>query len=81
MNLSHTRIFNTVVKNLIVRAEESGLSTIFWHNNNTLYLKTIDHNRQESVYLKFKVQQTVGDMLENVMPNEAVRPAPIKQQP
>ena len=63
------------------QAEESGLSTIFWHDNNTLYLKTIDHNRQESVYLKFKVQQTVRDMLENVMPNEAVRPAPIKQQP
>ena len=36
-----------------------------------LYLKTIDHNRQESVYLKIKVQQTVRDMLENVMPNES----------
>ena len=60
------------------QGDESGLRTIFWHDNNTLYLKTIDHNRQESVYLKIKVQQTVRDMLENVMPNEAVRPAPIK---
>ena len=60
------------------QTEESGLSTIFWHDNNTLYVKTIDHKRQESVYLKIKVQQTVRDMLENVMPNKAVRPAPIK---
>ncbi len=62
---------------LYCQAEESGLRTIFWHDNNTLYLKTIDHNRQESVYLKIKIQQSVRDMLENMMPNEAVRSAPI----
>lgn len=63
---------------LYCQAEESGLRTIFWHDNNTLYLKTIDHNRQESVYLKIMVQQSVRDMLENMMPNDAVRPAPKK---
>lgn len=63
---------------LYCQAEESRLRTIFWHDNNTLYLKTIDHNRQESVYLKIKVQQSVRDMLENMMPNDAVRPAPKK---
>lgn len=43
---------------LYCQAEESGLRTIFWHDNNTLYLKTIDHNRQESVYLKMLVVTT-----------------------
>lgn len=44
--------------------DESGLRTIFWHDDNTLYLKTFDHhNPQESVYLKIKVQQAVKDSL------------------
>lgn len=60
------------------QVDESGLRTIFWHDNNTLYLKTIDHNRRESAYLKIKVQSTARYMLENVMQIEAVRPAPIK---
>lgn len=56
--------------------EDDELSPIFWHDNNILYLKTYDHKRQREVYLKIKVQQSVRDMLENMMSNKAVRPAP-----
>lgn len=55
--------------------EDSNLSPIFWHDNNMLYLKTYDHQLQGYVYLKIKVQQTIREILENAMPNEAIRPA------
>lgn len=58
------------------RQEDDELHPIFWHDDNILYLKTYDHKRQKGVYLKIKVQLSLIDMLENMMPNEAVRPAP-----
>ena len=58
--------------------EDDELSPIFWHDNNILYLKTYDHKRQKEVYLKIKVQPSVKDMPENMMPNDVVRPAPKK---
>lgn len=56
--------------------EDSKLSPIFWHDNNMLYLKTYNHQLRGYVYLKIKVQQTVNEILENAMPNGAIRPAP-----
>lgn len=56
--------------------EDSKIKTIFWYDNNMLFLKTYDHERQEHVYLKIIVQLSVRDMLENMMPNGAIRPAP-----
>ncbi len=61
---------------IIFWQEDSKLSPIFWHNNNMLYLKTYDHQLRGYVYLKIKVQQTVKEILENAMPNRAIRPAP-----
>lgn len=58
------------------RQEDNELHPIFWHDNNILYLKTYDHKRQKEVYLKIKVQPSLIDMLEHMMPNEAVKPAP-----
>lgn len=40
--------------------EDDELRPVFWHDNSTLYLKTYDHKRQQGVYLKIKVQQSVG---------------------
>lgn len=54
--------------------EDSNRNTIFWHDDNMLYLKTYDHQLRGNVYLKIKVQQTVREILENMMPNEAIRP-------
>lgn len=56
--------------------EDYKLSQIFWHENNMLYLKTYDHQLRGYVYLKIKVQQTVRKILENAMPNGAIRPDP-----
>ena len=39
--------------------EDDELRPVFWHDNSTLYLKTYDHKRQQGVYLKIKVQQSV----------------------
>lgn len=61
---------------VVYQQEDDELSPIFWHDNNILYLKTYDHKRQKEVYLKIKVQPSLIDMLKNMMPNEAVRPAP-----
>lgn len=58
--------------------EDDDLTPIFWGVNNMLFLKTYNHQRQKEVFLRIKVQLSVRDMLENMMPNEAVRPAPIK---
>lgn len=63
---------------VVYQQEDDELSPIFWHDNNILYLKTYDHKRQKDIYLKIKVQQSVRDMLENAMPNEALRYAPSK---
>ena len=68
---------NTRYDEAVVYQEEgSELRSIFWYDNNVLFLKTYDHERQEYVYLKIKVQLSVRDMLENMMPNDAIRPAP-----
>lgn len=56
--------------------DDSELRPIFWYDNNMLFLKTYDHKRQNNVYLKIKVQLSLRDMLENMMPNGAIRPAP-----
>ena len=61
---------------IVYQEEGSELRSIFWYDNNVLFLKTYGHERQEYVYLKIKVQPSLIDMLENMMPNEAVRPAP-----
>ena len=42
---------------IFCQQEDFELSPIFWHDNNTLYLKTYDHKRLQKVYLKIKVQQ------------------------
>lgn len=60
---------------LFFQEEASKQSPIFWHDDNMLYLKTYDHQLRGYVYLKIKVQQTVREILENAMPNEAIRPA------
>lgn len=44
---------------IFCQQEDFELPSIFWHDNNILYLKTYDHNRQTKVYLKIKVQQSV----------------------
>ncbi len=41
--------------------EDDELRPVFWHDNSTLYLKTYDHKRQQELYLKIKVQQSVGN--------------------
>lgn len=41
---------------VVYQQEDDELSPIFWHDNNILYLKTYDHQRQREVYLKIKVQ-------------------------
>lgn len=43
----------------VYQQEDDGLRPIFWRDNSTLYLKTYDHKRQQGVYLKIKVQQSV----------------------
>lgn len=58
----------------IFRQEDSNQNTIFWYDENMVYLKTYDHLLRGNVYLKIKVQQTVKEILENAMPNEAIRP-------
>lgn len=55
--------------------EDSKSKYVFWYDNNMLFLKTYDRKRQEYVYLKIKVQLSVRDMLENMMPNGAIRPS------
>lgn len=47
-------------ESFIYQEEGSELRSIFWHDNNMLFLKTYDHKRQKEVYLKIKVQQSVG---------------------
>lgn len=44
----------------VYQQEDDRLRPIFWHDNNMLFLKTYDHKRQKEVYLKIKVQQSVG---------------------
>lgn len=63
---------------VVYQNEDNELTPIFWGDNNMLFLKTYDHQRQKEVFLRIKVQLSVRDMLENMMRNEAVRPAPIK---
>lgn len=46
--------------NEFVFQEDFKIQPIFWHDNNMLLLKTYDHKRQKEVYLKIKVQQSVG---------------------
>lgn len=46
--------------NEFVFQEDFKIQPIFWHDNNMLFLKTYDHKRQKEVYLKIKVQQSVG---------------------
>lgn len=41
--------------------EDSKIQPIFWYDNNMLFLKTYDHKKQMEVYLKIKVQQSVGN--------------------
>lgn len=43
----------------VYQQEDDEFLPIFWHDNSTLYLKTYDHKRQQGVYLKIKVQQSV----------------------
>ena len=56
--------------------EDSKLSPIFWHTDTMLYLKTYDHQLRGYVYLKIKVQQSIREIQENMMPNGAIRPNP-----
>lgn len=44
---------------IFCQQEDDELRPIFWHDNSTLYLKTYDHKRQQGVYLKIKIQQSV----------------------
>lgn len=60
---------------IFYQEEDPKIQPIFWHDNNMLFLKTYDHKKQREVYLKIKVQQSVRDMLENMIPNKAVKPA------
>ena len=46
---------------IFCQQEDDKFPPIFWHDNNILYLKTYDHKRQKEVYLKIKVQQSVGN--------------------
>lgn len=48
-------------ESFIYQEEGSELRSFFWHDNNMLFLKTYDHKRQKEVYLKIKVQQSVGN--------------------
>lgn len=43
----------------VYQQEDDEFLPIFWHDNSTLYLKTYDHKRQQGVYLKIKIQQSV----------------------
>ena len=47
--------------NEFVFQEDFKIQPIFWHDNNMLFLKTYDHKRQKEVYLKIKVEQSVGN--------------------
>ncbi len=46
--------------NEFVFPEDFKIHPIFWHDNNMLFLKTYDHKKQKEVYLKIKVEQSVG---------------------
>lgn len=62
------------------QAENDEHLSIFWLDNNLLFLKTYNRKERSDVYLKIKAQPSIKDMIDNMMPNKAIKPAPKKKK-